>query len=250
MTGLSTKTNSQLLTLRSEGRVQTLFRPDGPSVMALGEDSVAAYLVLQDEPDDVQRERIFDIRLAAGSTLDVVFLPLRGGILRNRIRVFLEGTGAVCNLGGLSLADGDERRDCDVEVIHQVPGCRSNQLFKTILGGRSVARFTGLVKVMPDAQKTEAYQASHNLLFSEESRAYTRPQLEIYADDVKCSHGATVGRLNPDELFYLRSRGIPKAEAQVLQQLAFAAEVLARIPEETVREAMAAQVEKRLRSLG
>ena len=97
------------------------------------------------------------------------------------------------------------------------------------------------------AQQTEAYQANHDLLCSEEAKAETKPQLEIYADDVKCSHGATVGRLNPDELFYLRSRGIPYEEAQLLQQLAFVDEVLARISDPELREKMADWVEKRLR---
>ena len=188
---------------------------------------MAEYLVLQNEPDSVQQEADFDIRLAAGATLDLVFLSLHGGGLRNRIRVSLDGEKAVCNLGGLSVADGEERMDYDIVLTHQVPGCRSNQLFKTILSDRSQARFDGLIKVVPDAQQTEAYQANHNLLCSEEAKAETKPQLEIYADDVKCSHGATVGRLNPDELFYLRSRGIPYEEAQLLQQLAFVDEVLA-----------------------
>ena len=189
----------------------------------------------------------FDIRLAAGATLDLVFLSLHGGGLRNRIRVSLDGEKAVCNLGGLSVADGEERMDYDIVLTHQVPGCRSNQLFKSILSDRSQARFDGLIKVVPDAQQTEAYQANHNLLCSEEAKAETKPQLEIYADDVKCSHGATVGRLNPDELFYLRSRGIPYEEAQLLQQLAFVAEVLERISDRELREKMAEMVEKRLR---
>ena len=247
MTGSSMETTSRIFPIRAEGAVQADFRKDGRSALSLGEGAVAEYLVLQNEPDNVQQEADFDIRLAAGATLDLVFLSLHGGELRNRIRVSLDGEKAVCNLGGLSVADGEERMDYDIVLTHQVPGCRSNQLFKTILSDRSQARFDGLIKVVPDAQQTEAYQANHNLLCSEEAKAETKPQLEIYADDVKCSHGATVGRLNPDELFYLRSRGIPYEEAQLLQQLAFVDEVLARISDPELREKMADWVEKRLR---
>ena len=107
----------------------------------------------------------------------------------------------------------------------------------------------GLIKVVPDAQQTEAYQANHNLLASETAKAYTQPQLEIYADDVKCSHGATIGRLNPDVLLYLRSRGIPQAEARLLQQMAFCNEVLEMITSSEIREKMQAMVENRLRQL-
>ena len=239
--------NSQLFPIRETGPVEARFQKDGRSVLSLGEGAAAEYLVLQNEPDSAQVEAEFDIRLGAGASLDMVFLSLHGGALRNRLRVSLDGEHATCNLGGLSLADGDERMDYDIVLTHQVPGCRSNQLFKSILSDRSVTRFDGLIKVVPDAQQTEAYQANHNLLCSEEARADTKPQLEIYADDVKCSHGATVGRLNPDELFYLRSRGIPREEAQLLQQLAFVAEVLERISDPNLREKMADLVEKRLR---
>ena len=241
------ETNSQLIPIRETGAVEARFQRDGRSVLSLGEGAAAEYLVLQNEPDSARVEADFDIRLAADAQLDLVFLSLHGGELRNRLRVSLDGERAVCNLGGLSLADGQEQMDYDIVVTHRVPGCRSNQLFKSILNDRSVARFDGLIKVVPDAQQTEAYQANHNLLCSEEARAHTKPQLEIYADDVKCSHGATVGRLNPDELFYLRSRGIPREEAQLLQQLAFVAEVLERVSDPDLREKMAVLVEKRLR---
>ena len=239
--------NSQIVPLRAEGAVQTRFGEDGRSTISLGEGAAAEFLVLQNEPDSARVAADFEIRLAADARLDLVFLSLHGGEIRNRIRVSLDGERAVCNLGGLSLPDGREQMDYDIVLTHQVPGCRSNQLFKCILRDSSVTRFDGLIKVVPDAQQTEAYQANHNLLCSEEARAHTKPQLEIYADDVKCSHGATVGRLNPDELFYLRSRGIPREEAQLLQQLAFVAEVLERISDRDLREKMAILVEKRLR---
>jgi len=220
---------------------------EGQISVSLGEGAAAEYLLLQDDPEDCSRESGFDIRLDAGASLEMVFLSLGGTEIRNRIRVSLEGEKAACSLSGLSLTRGDQKVAYDIRLTHRVPGCRSAQLFKSILDGRSEARFDGLILVVPDAQKTEAYQADHNLLVSDSARAHTRPQLEIYADDVKCSHGATVGRLNPDELFYLRSRGIPESEARLLQQLAFADEILQRISHADLRAQMQELIEKRLR---
>ena len=122
-----------------------------------------------------------------------------------------------------------------------------NQMFKGILDDEGVTKFYGGIVVAQDAQHTEAFQANHNLLISDTAKAYSKPQLEIYADDVKCSHGATVGRLNEDELFYMRSRGIPVEEAKLLQQKAFAFEVLQHITSEELRARMDSLVEKRLR---
>ena len=247
MTGSSIKANSPLTVLREEGDVRLDSGTPGRVSLSLGPDAAAAFLVLQDEADAGLTETDFDIRLAAGASLEMVFLSLQGEVLRNRIRVSLDGERASCDLSGLCLGGGTQQRDFDILLTHQVPSCRSTQLFKSILGGGSVAHFDGLIKVVPDAQKTEAYQANHNLLVSDAARAHTRPQLEIYADDVKCSHGATVGRLNPDELFYMRSRGITLEEARLLQQLAFADEVLEKIPDAQWREKMRFLVEKRLR---
>ena len=204
-------------------------------------------VIVQDQPGLDVLETEWIITLPEASSLNMVFLSLCGSV-HNRIDVSLCGPQADCRLSGLYLAAGEERMDYDILLTHRVPGCRSDQLFKGLLSGRSVTHFDGLIRVVPDAQKTEAYQANHNLLLSDDARAHTRPQLEIYADDVKCSHGATVGRLNPDELFYMRSRGIPQAEARMLQQLAFAGEVLERISDKDLREKARTRVEERLRS--
>jgi len=213
----------------------------------LAEDATAEFVVMQNEHNQAEHETRFEISLAGGASLKMVFLSLHGGVIRNDIDVKLEGAHASCELSGLYLADGEQRMDYDIRMNHLVPDCHSNQLFKSVLDNRSVAHFDGLVKVVPDAQRTEAYQANHNLLISDAARAYTRPQLEIYADDVKCSHGATIGRLNPDELFYMRTRGIPMAEARLLQQMAFTNEVVDRISSPELRERMQVLVEKRLR---
>ena len=155
---------------------------------------------------------------------------------RLSLEVDLCGPGASLDLAGLYLCPGAERVDLRVLVRHASGGCTSRQLFKGIVGGTARAAFDGLIYVAQDAQKTQAYQENHTLLLSETAFAESRPQLEIYADDVQCSHGATTGYLNPDELFYLRSRGIPEAEARRLQMVAFLAPVLARLPEEITEE--------------
>jgi Fe-S cluster assembly protein SufD len=231
--------------------LQIITNPEGQVRIALEANASAEYLVLQDGTGASARscDTEYDISLAEGASLKMVFLSLDGPLLRNKLRVSLQGHDAVCDLAGLCLADGSQQMAYDVLMTHQVSQCRSTQLFKNIVGGSAVTHFDGLIHVVPDAQKTEAYQANHNLLASDTARAYTRPQLEIYADDVKCSHGATIGRLNPDELFYLRSRGIPQAEARLLQQLAFCHEVLEKISSAEWSEKMQALVEEKLRKL-
>lgn len=228
---------------------QIINNPEGRVRIALEAGAAAEYLVLQDGAGADNCETDFELSLAEGASLKMVFLTLGGEGVRNRLQVSLQGREASCDLAGLSLADGGQEMDYDILLTHQVPQCRSNQLFKSVVGGHAVTRFHGLIKVVPDAQKTEAYQANHNLLASEAARAFTKPQLEIYADDVKCSHGATVGRLNEDELFYMRTRGIPQEEARLLQQLAFVSEVLEKISAPDLREKMAARVEERMRRM-
>lgn len=227
---------------------QLIINPEERIRIALEAGASAAYVVLQDEA--VRKgEMDYEITLSEGASLQLVFLSLEGMLLRNHVRVSLQGRHAACDLAGICLADGLQEVEYDIELTHAVPQCHSTQLFKNIVGGQAVTRFNGLIKVVPDAQQTEAYQANHNLLASDAARAYTRPQLEIYADDVKCSHGATVGRLHPDELFYLRSRGIRLSEARLLQQMAFAGEVLEKITSPSLRVELQERVENRLRSL-
>ena len=135
-----------------------------------------------------------------------------------------------------------------VELFHRVHHCTSRQLFKGIVSGTARAGFYGRIVVDPDAQVTEAYQENHNLLLSDTAKADTQPQLEIYADDVKCSHGATIGKLNEEEQFYMRSRGIPESEAKVLQMVSFISSVLEILPEGEDRENLAAYVGQTVRN--
>ncbi len=156
-------------------------------------------------------------------------ITLHGGAIRNNLRVYLDGEGCENHAYGLFLADQDQHIDNFTYINHLKPNCVSNQLYKGILDDRATGAFSGKIHVWKDAQKTVAYQKNNNILLTDEAKMNSKPQLEIYADDVKCSHGATVGQLDQDALFYLRSRGIPEKESRLLLMYAFAHEVVSKI---------------------
>ncbi|MEM6792355.1 MAG: Fe-S cluster assembly protein SufD [Acidobacteriota bacterium] len=158
-----------------------------------------------------------------------------GAIVRNDIRAYLGGEGINCTLNGLYLGRGRQLVDHHMWVDHAVPHCNSFELFKGVLEGRSRAVFNGRIKVHEDAQKTDAKQSSQHLLLSDSAIAHSNPQLEIFADDVRCTHGSTTGHLSEEAIFYLRSRGIGEEAARSLLTYAFAAEVLEEFRLETVR---------------
>ncbi len=185
----------------------------------------------------------------SGDRVDMVLLVYPGVNCDVRLDVNLLGEGAEANLYGAYVCGGSEKVEIAVDMHHDVPHCNSRQLFKGIAGGASKVDFYGKIIVAKDAQRTEAYQENHNILLSEEAKVDTKPQLEIYADDVKCSHGATIGRLNEEEQFYMRSRGISLEDAKVLQMISFIAPVLENIPEEAEREAVALRFEENIREL-
>ena len=181
----------------------------------------------------------------AGTALDVTILVLPGISARIPLTIDLTGPGAEVNLKGLYLSSGTDEVAFEINMNHRVGGCTSRQLFNGIAAGSAKCSFFGKIIVAPDAQKTEAYQENHNIVLTDEAFVNTKPQLEIYADDVKCSHGATVGKLNEDEQFYMRSRGIPKDEAKVLQMISFVAPVLAGIDDDVLVQ----RIEEAIRSL-
>ncbi len=188
------------------------------------------------------------ISLGEGESLEACVLALPGYSGSLELMVDLEGRGASAEIYGAYLCTGSEDLSLRVDMNHKVPSCHSRQLFKGIAGGTAKAAFRGLVKVAKDAVQTEAYQETHNILASDSARVEADPQLEIYADDVQCSHGATVGHLDELAQYYMRSRGIPEREARVLQMISFLAPVLQHLPEE-VREDLTARVESELRAL-
>ena len=189
------------------------------------------------------------IEVQSGQSTDMVFLVYPGVSCDVSLDVSLKGEGAEANIYGAYICGGDEKVRFAVDMHHDVPHCNSRQLFKGIAGGSSRIDFYGKIIVAQDAQRTEAYQENHNILISDEAKVDTKPQLEIYADDVKCSHGATIGRLNEEEQFYMRSRGISLEDAKVLQMISFIAPVLEKIPDEAQRETVAAQFESDIRNI-
>ena len=177
-------------------------------------------------------------RVGAGEVLNLQFVVLPGESRDIDVSIDLVGPGAEAHIKALYLCKADEKVNFRILMHHRAPGCKSTQLINGIAGGRAQVHFDGTIVVAPDAQQTEAYQENHNIVLTEEAKVVTQPQLEIYADDVKCSHGATVGQLNADELFYMRSRGIPEAEARTLQMLSFLSPVIPSGREEEIEAAV------------
>ena len=185
----------------------------------------------------------------AGEKLELTFVVLPGESRDIDVAIDLVGEGAEVSLKGLYLCGGDERVNFRILMHHRAPGCHSTQQVKGIAGGSAQVHFDGTIVVAPDAQQTEAFQENHNIVLTDEARVETKPQLEIYADDVKCSHGATIGQLNEEEQFYMRSRGIPASEAKVLQMISFVSEVIAQIPDPAQREDLSVLAEAAIRQM-
>jgi Fe-S cluster assembly protein SufD len=181
-------------------------------------------------------------RLARDATLDSFVLSTGARLARNEIRVRLDGPGADCALNGVTLVRGRQHCDNSTDVDHASGRCRSSQLYKNVLDGRARSVFQGRVHVAPDAQKTDAHQMNRNLLLSRNAQADSKPELIIHADDVKCSHGATVGDLDRDALFYLQSRGIDPTTARNLMVRAFAAEMIDDLPDDAIRSHLDAAI--------
>lgn len=196
---------------------------------------------------DGQLLRSIDVQ--AGQRTDMVLLVMPGVSCDVKLDVRLSGEGAEANVYGAYVCGGEEKMKIAVDMYHDVPHCNSRQLFKGIAGGTSRVDFYGKIIVAQDAQRTEAYQENHNILLTDGAKVNTKPQLEIYADDVKCSHGATIGRLNEEEQFYMRSRGISLEDAKVLQMISFIAPVLEIIKDESEREQLAMSFEDAIRKL-
>lgn len=188
-------------------------------------------------PDVTGGAGTLDFRLAAQERLSLVLLVLPAGEeeVTLPIRVMMDGEGADFQLHALCLCGKKEKVSVKVHLEHLVPGASSRQLIRCVAGGESRVAFDGLIKVLPGAQRTEAFQTSNSLLLSERAKVSTQPQLEIYADDVKCSHGATTGTLDEDEQYYMRSRGITLEQARLLQLRSFVWPVLAAVSDGQLR---------------
>lgn len=175
-------------------------------------------------------------------------LTLSGRLVRNALEIELVEPGAQALLDGAFLGGGEQHVENQTLVVHAAPHCESHELYKGVLGGSARGVFRGRIDVRPHAQKTNATQSNPNLLVTDQAEIDTRPQLEIRADDVKCSHGSTVGRLDPDALFFLRARGLSQAAARGLLIAGFAAEVTERLPGEALAQWATALLSERLRA--
>ena len=187
------------------------------------------------------------IHQEADSTVRSNTITLHGGLIRNNTNVLLNAEGCNNETYGLFMSDKNQHIDNYVNIDHAKPNCTSTQLFKGILDEQSTGAFNGRILVRQDAQKTLAYQTNNNILMSDEARMNSKPQLEIYADDVRCSHGATTGQLDEDALFYMQARGIPRKEARLLMLYAFAHEVIEKIQVTPLKDRINHLVDKRLR---
>jgi Fe-S cluster assembly protein SufD len=187
------------------------------------------------------------VRQGRDSSLHHTSLTLFNGHTRNRLDVQLQGEGSEVTANGCVIADKMQRVDNNTLIDHQVPNCQSSELYKYVLDDSAVGAFAGKVLVREGAQKTISKETNANLCATRSARMYTQPMLEIYADDVKCSHGSTVGQINEAALFYMRQRGIDEREARLLLKAAFITEVIETIPLESLRDRLHVLVDKRLR---
>jgi Fe-S cluster assembly protein SufD len=215
--------------------------------VSLGANAVLHHVKLQRESASAYHVARLDARLSRSSTFTTTAITLGGRIARNDIVSTLDGEGAECTLNGLYVADGDALTDTHTTIDHAKAHCPSHEVYKGILGGKAKAVFNGKIIVRQDAQKTNAKQTNKALLLSDEAQINTKPQLEIFADDVKCTHGAAIGQLDEDAMFYMRARGIAEADARNLMIHAFAAEVLDGVKVEAVRERAMRLIEEKLK---
>lgn len=187
------------------------------------------------------------IEQQANSVVNHNVITLHNGITRNRLDLVFKGKGAECFANGCVIADKSQHIDNNTLIDHQVGHCTSHQLYKYVLGDEAVGAFAGRILVRKDAQKTSSNEINQNLCTTKKARMFTQPMLEIYADDVKCSHGSTVGQLNDAAMFYMRQRGISEKEAKLLLEFAFVNEVVDQIQLEPLKERLRYLVEKRFR---
>jgi Fe-S cluster assembly protein SufD len=212
-----------------------VFFSDVVTELIAGEQAIVEHYML--EREDTQAYNISTLRIEQGRSANVAShsVLLGGALVRNNVHPVLAGEGGDCLINGLFIGTGRQHMDNYMKVEHARPHCSSRQFYNGILDGQARGVFHGRIIVHKDAQKTDAKQTNRNLLLSDDAQIDTKPQLEIYADDVKCTHGATIGQIEEEALFYMRSRGLADSEARALLLLAFAGECLERMKSEPVR---------------
>jgi len=207
-----------------------------------GEGSIVDHYKVQQESLEAYHVASMHVHASRSATFSSHSFSLGGKIVRNDAFAILDGEGAECTLNGLYLADGDRLVDNHTMIDHAKAHCPSHEIYKGILGGTAKAVFNGKIIVRQDAQKTDAKQTNRALLLSDTAQINTKPQLEIFADDVKCTHGAAIGQLDEDSIFYLRARGLTYFEARDMLIHAFAGDILDRIKIEGLKAALEAEL--------
>ena len=211
-----------------------------------GNESVIEHDKLQRESFAAFHVAMMQATLGANANFTSNSIAIGGSIVRNNVTVLLDAERSECTLNGLSLGAGTQVIDNHTTIDHAKPNCASHELYKAILDGKSRGVFNGKIFVRPDAQKTDAKQTNKTLLLSDEAMIDTKPQLEIFADDVKCTHGATVGQLDAEQIFYLRSRGIDEMMAKDILTFAFAGDVVGRVHIEPLKMQLESLIHARL----
>ncbi len=223
------------------------FLTNAVTEVCVGENALFDYYNIQNQHNLTTQLSSVYIRQKKNSNVLTNTLSLHGKLIRNNISILLDDQGCESNVYGLFLADRNQHIDNYTFIDHAKPNCNSNELYKGILDDNSTGGFNGKIIVRPDAQKTQALQSNKNILLTDTAEMNTKPQLEIYADDVKCSHGATIGQIDEDALFYLRARGINEKEARMMLMFAFAHEILKKIRVDSLDAQLNDLVESRLR---
>lgn len=214
------------------------------SEVYVGQNAFVNYYKLQSENDTAIHINTIQVTQSQQSHFDTNTITIGGKWLRNNLNIVLNGIQCVSHLNGLQLLNKQQHVDNHTLVDHQMPHCESNQLYKGILKDKSTGVFNGKIFVRKDAQKTNAYQSSKNMLLSDDATMNTKPQLEIYADDVKCSHGSSTGQIDENAVFYLRARGISLDSAKALLMCAFAMDVIHTIKIDSYKNYLGGLIEK------
>jgi Fe-S cluster assembly protein SufD len=220
------------------GAASGVYFTNAVTEVVAGENAVVDHYKVQHESEQAFHIAAMFVHAARSATVSSHSFSLGGRLVRNEVVTVLDGEGAECTLNGLYLADGERLVDNHTTIDHAKPHCPSHEVYKGILGGKARAVFNGKIIVRPDAQKTDAKQTNRALLLSDEASINTKPQLEIFADDVKCTHGAAIGQIDEDALFYLRARGLTYFEARDLLIHAFAGQIIDGVKIEPLRRAL------------
>ena len=251
----SSVSHPRLLVVAGEGSQATVLErymgtgfafTNAVSEIWLGPNAVIDHYKLQEEPEDSFHIASMFLHSARSGNFSSHSLTFGGGLVRNEVMAVLGGEGIDCTLNGLYVGRGKQLIDNHTTIDHAMPHCGSHEVYKGILGEQSRAVFNGKIIVRPDAQKTDAKQTNKALLLSDEAIIDTKPELEIFANDVKCTHGAAIGQLDEAAMFYLRSRGLGVAESRAMLVHAFAGDILSRVKIEPVREYLEDKLTARL----